>query len=64
MCTADEYRQFAEECLRWACDAKTDEERKTFFDMARAWTQAEAKTIGGSPSIGAEQRRTDPGVPH
>jgi hypothetical protein len=42
MATADEYRQFAEECLRWARGAKTDEQRKAFLDMARAWTQAAA----------------------
>jgi hypothetical protein len=48
MTTADEYRKFAEECLRWARDAKTDEERKAFLDMARAWTQAGARTTGAA----------------
>ena len=46
MTAADEYRKFAEECLRWARDAKTDEERKAFLDMARAWTQAAARMNG------------------
>jgi hypothetical protein len=56
MATADEYRQFAEECLRWARDAKPDEERKAFLDMARAWTQAAAKTNGEAATIGIVQR--------
>ena len=35
MTTADEYRQYAVECLRWAKEAETDEERQSFLDMAR-----------------------------
>jgi hypothetical protein len=42
MSQAHEYRQFAEECVRWARGAKSDRERKAFFDMARAWTEAAA----------------------
>jgi hypothetical protein len=40
MTTADEYRQYAVECLRWAKEAETDEERQSFLDMARDWTLA------------------------
>jgi hypothetical protein len=40
---ANDYRKYAEECLRWACDAGTDEERKAFLDMARTWIQAEGQ---------------------
>jgi hypothetical protein len=43
MTTADEYLQYAEECLRWARDAKTDEERVPFVEMAAAWRLAAAK---------------------
>jgi hypothetical protein len=42
MTTADEYRQFAEDCLRRARDAKDEAERKTFLDMAWTWTKAAA----------------------
>jgi hypothetical protein len=42
MTTADEYRQFAEDCLRWARAAKDEAEKKTFLDMARTWTKAAA----------------------
>jgi hypothetical protein len=40
---ANDYRKYAEECLRWACDAGSDEERKAFLDMARTWIQAAAQ---------------------
>jgi hypothetical protein len=42
MTTADEYRRFAEDCLRWARAAKDEAERKAFLDMARTWTKAAA----------------------
>lgn len=48
MPTSDEFRTYAQECLRWAREATTDKEREAFFDMARAWTQAAA----------AQERRT------
>jgi hypothetical protein len=40
MTTADEYYRYARECLQWASEAETDEQRDNFFAMARAWTQA------------------------
>jgi hypothetical protein len=47
MTTADEYRQFAEECLRWADKAKTAKEKKAFLDMAQTWIKAAAKLTNG-----------------
>jgi hypothetical protein len=41
--TADEYEQFAKECIASARNAKTEFERNAFVDMARAWTLAAAK---------------------
>ena len=46
MATADEYRQFANECLRWATEADTDEFRQSFLDMARDWTLAAMRLEG------------------
>jgi hypothetical protein len=40
MTTADEYRGYAKECLRWADEAETDDLRQSFLDMARDWTLA------------------------
>jgi hypothetical protein len=49
--TAEECRKNAEECLRWARDAKTDSERQAFLDMARTWTEAAMMADGGSAKI-------------
>jgi hypothetical protein len=40
MTTVDECLEYARECLRWAAEAKTENERVAFFKMARAWTSA------------------------
>ena len=40
MTTADEFRQYAQECIEWAKQAKTDDQRQSFLDMARDWTLA------------------------
>lgn len=45
------YREFAAECLRLACTAKTDEHLKTLREMAQAWQKvaedAEARNQPG-----------------
>ena len=48
MITIEECHKNAEECLRWASVAETEEERKSFLDIARTWTEAAAKADGGS----------------
>jgi hypothetical protein len=35
MTMVDEYQQYAQQCLRWAARAKTDDDRDAFFKMAR-----------------------------
>jgi hypothetical protein len=40
MATADEFRQYAQECLQWAKEAETDDQRLPFLHMARDWTLA------------------------
>jgi hypothetical protein len=40
MATADEFREYAQECIQWAEEAETDEQRQSFLDMARDWTLA------------------------
>jgi hypothetical protein len=46
----DEYRQFADECLRWARDAKTADERQAFLTVANAWVLAADRCAGSTPS--------------
>jgi hypothetical protein len=40
MATASEYHQYARECLESADRATSENDRKQFINMARAWTVA------------------------
>lgn len=40
MRAAHEYLQYAQECTRWAAEAKNEQDRQAFLDMAKAWTAA------------------------
>jgi hypothetical protein len=44
-----EYRQFADACLGWAKNAKSDEERRTFLEMAATWEKLAEKVRSGLP---------------
>ena len=48
MATAAEFRQYASECLHWATEVETDEDRQAFLDMARDWTLAALRLEGAS----------------
>ena len=39
MSTLSDYRQYAHECARRAAEAKDDQDRRTFLEMAKAWTR-------------------------
>jgi hypothetical protein len=41
--TSAQYWEFAEECDRLAKQAKTDSERKTLVEMAKAWRRVAAE---------------------
>jgi hypothetical protein len=43
MSAADEYRRMAEQCLRWAREAKSEEEQTAFLEMATNWSQRAAQ---------------------
>jgi hypothetical protein len=55
--TANEFRDYAKECLKWADEAKTDDQRQSFLDMARDWTLAAARFDGAlvPPQVGLRQ---------
>ena len=38
--SAKEFREFAQECLRWAGKTKLERHRQVLLEMARTWTQA------------------------
>jgi hypothetical protein len=58
MTTAEEHRHIAEEFFRMAREAKTEEERKRFFDMALSWSQAAAGEEGQMDSLGFARMRS------
>jgi hypothetical protein len=37
---ADQFRQYAEEALHWASQAKSEKERRVLREFARTWSQA------------------------
>ena len=44
MSKADEYRQFADDCIAWARIAISDDQRDQFLELAKKWMQ-EAEMI-------------------
>jgi hypothetical protein len=40
MSKVHQFRQYAEEAMRWAHKSKTEEEKQALMDIARTWTQA------------------------
>jgi hypothetical protein len=40
MSIKEQFWQYAREAILLAADAKTDEDRRSLFDLARTWTQA------------------------
>jgi len=41
--SSQQYREFAKECLLWAEETTSDEDRKHFAEMAKAWMHATAE---------------------
>jgi hypothetical protein len=37
---ADQFRQYAEEAMRWARQSTSEKERLALIELARTWTQA------------------------
>jgi hypothetical protein len=58
MTTASEFREYAKECLAWADEAETEEQRQSFLDMARDWTLAAFHLEG----VLSPQRASEPGA--
>ncbi len=40
MSTCDEFRQYAEEAMRWARRSKTESDKAILLDLALTWAQA------------------------
>ena len=44
MSKADQFREYAEEAMRWARQSKTEKERQALIELACTWTQAAVQT--------------------
>jgi len=44
--SAQQYRDFARECLRWSDESVSEEDRRHFIEMAKAWMHAAAEIEG------------------
>ncbi|HEX4410589.1 MAG TPA: hypothetical protein VH206_17595 [Xanthobacteraceae bacterium] len=51
MTTSKEYREYAEECLRWAHETTDDAQQQIFLDMASTWVHAAAVQDGKLPTV-------------
>jgi hypothetical protein len=58
MDTAKECRDHAEECLAWARDAGSEQERDTFLKMAEDWLRAAALIEAGTTFAANEVRES------
>ena len=53
MSKADQFREYAEEAMRWARQSKTEKERQALIELACTWTQAAVQSehiFGGNDS--------------
>jgi hypothetical protein len=55
MPTIDECRRNAEQCLHWADEAASDEQRETLLEIAGLWTQMELSSAEPNEVDGAAQ---------
>jgi hypothetical protein len=44
--SSQEFREFAQECLRWAGETKSERHREVLLEMARTWLQAAVEIEG------------------
>jgi hypothetical protein len=54
MSKSNQFREYAEEAMRWAHQSKTQEEKETLIELARTWTEAAVQSdrvflVGSSP---------------
>jgi hypothetical protein len=56
--SSEEFREFAQECLRWAGETKSQRHRQVLLEMARTWLQAAVEVEGGLTPEAAPLRST------
>jgi hypothetical protein len=60
----DEYLQYARECARWALEAKNEQDKQAFLDMAKAWTVAALARQHPEPRTRSDDGRGARPQPH
>ena len=53
-----DFREFAQECLRWAGETRSDRHRQVLLEMARTWLQAALEIEGSLGPIEATPLRS------
>ncbi len=49
--SSQQYREFAKECLQWAEESTSEQDRCHFVEMAKAWMHAAAELESSSQRI-------------
>jgi hypothetical protein len=49
--SSQQYREFAKECLQWAEESTSNEDRSHFVEMAKAWMHAAAELENSSQRV-------------
>jgi len=62
MYSSGEFREYAEECLDWACTACSDQERDIFLEMAKTWFEAAVRARNAVRAPDARADIVDGGV--
>jgi hypothetical protein len=57
MSKADQFRQYAEEAMRWACKSKTPKETQALIELARTWTLA---AVSSQPRLRQQAAASQP----
>ena len=58
MATAAEYRQWAEECFKWARNASDEDVRQSYLKIGQLWLEHAARTEGVAGTITPQEPRT------
>jgi len=45
----EEFREFAQECLRWAGETKSERHHQALLEMSRTWIERSSHIGGGDP---------------
>jgi hypothetical protein len=62
--SSEEYRQYAEECFRWARETPDEAQQQLFLEMARVWAQAASLQDGQLPTAPAPLAAMSPSPKH